>query len=64
MLNHIEIENFRSLKAIDLELTPLTVLIGPNGGESQISLMFLNFLQKGQKVFYLMRLRKEEVLIQ
>ena len=30
MLNHVLIENFRSLKSVDVELRPLTVLVGPN----------------------------------
>lgn len=32
MLTHIEIEGFRSLHDVDLDMNGLTVLIGPNGG--------------------------------
>jgi predicted ATPase len=51
MLNRIEIENFRSLKAIDLELTPLTVLIGPNGGGKSNFLDVFELLSEGSKGF-------------
>ncbi len=32
MLKHIEIKGYRSLKDVSLDMEPLTVLIGPNGG--------------------------------
>lgn len=32
LMSRIKIQNFRSLADVELELTPLTVLIGPNGG--------------------------------
>jgi predicted ATPase len=41
MFDHIKIERFRSLRRIDLESVPLTVLIGPNGsGKSNFLDMF------------------------
>src|SRR3989442_351521 len=32
MFNYIKIEGFRSFKHVELELSPLSVLIGPNNG--------------------------------
>ena len=37
ILKHIRIKNLRSIAEIDLELSPLTVLVGPNAsGKSNI----------------------------
>lgn len=42
MIRHIKLENFRSIKSLDLDLRPLNVLIGRNGsGKSN----FLSFFQ-------------------
>ena len=44
MLHSIKIKNYRSLKNIELELTPLTVLIGPNAsGKSNLLDIFSLF---------------------
>ena len=44
MLRSIKIKNYRSLKNIELELTPLTVLIGPNAsGKSNLLDIFSLF---------------------
>src|ERR1700683_2202820 len=41
MFDHIKIERFRSLRLVELESAPLTVLIGPNGsGKSNFLDMF------------------------
>ena len=48
ILKHIRIKNFRSIGEIDLELSPLTVLVGPNAsGKSNI----LDALQFVRDVF-------------
>lgn len=47
-LTHLEIKNFRSIGEIELELSPLTVLVGPNAsGKSNI----LDALQFVRDVF-------------
>ena len=41
MLNRLEVKGFKSIKAMDLELYPLNVLIGANGaGKSNFISLF------------------------
>lgn len=46
MIEKLEIRGYKSLKDLDLELGPLTVLIGPNGGGKSNILDFLSFLSE------------------
>ena len=32
VLDRVSFKNFKSLKAVTIDLAPLTVLVGPNGG--------------------------------
>lgn len=46
-IEHLRVENFRALKAIDLTgLTPLTVLLGPNGSGKSTVFDVFNFLSE------------------
>ena len=37
MLTKVKIENFKSIRKLDLELAPLTILVGPNAsGKSNV----------------------------
>ena len=49
MLKHIEIKGYRSLKDISLNMEPLNVLIGPNGGGKSNFLEFFSFLSEAAK---------------
>ena len=55
MLNRIQIEGFKSIKSMDLELQPLNLLIGPNGaGKSNFIQLFhfIRHLQEKNLQFY------------
>ena len=47
MLEYVKIENYRSLANVQLEMRPLTVLIGPNGGGKSNFLDALLLLAQG-----------------
>lgn len=44
-IKHITLENYKSIKNLDLELKPLNVLIGSNGAGKSNLISFFNFLQ-------------------
>ena len=44
-IKHITLENYKSIKKLDLELKPLNVLIGSNGAGKSNLISFFNFLQ-------------------
>ncbi|RTL12099.1 MAG: chromosome segregation protein SMC [Neisseriaceae bacterium] len=44
-IKHITLENYKSIKKLDLELKPLNVLIGSNGAGKSNFISFFNFLQ-------------------
>jgi predicted ATPase len=44
-IKHITLENYKSIKNLDLELKPLNVLIGSNGAGKSNFISFFNFLQ-------------------
>ncbi len=46
MITRLEIERFRSLDHVELEMRPLTVLIGPNGGGKSNLLDVFSFLSE------------------
>lgn len=45
MINRIEIENFKSIKTMDLELLPINVLIGANGAGKSNFIDFFKFVK-------------------
>lgn len=45
MINRIEIENFKSIQAMDLELRPINVLIGANGAGKSNFIGFFKFVK-------------------
>ena len=47
MLKHIEIKGYRSLKDVSLDMEPLTVLIGPNGGGKSNFMDLFKLLKMG-----------------
>jgi predicted ATPase len=49
MINHIEIEYFRSFKHTETDLNSLTVLIGHNGGGKSNLIDFFEVLSEGAK---------------
>jgi len=46
MIKRLEVERFRSFEHLDLEMRPLTVLIGPNGGGKSNLLDIFSFLSQ------------------
>lgn len=48
-LQHIKLKGFRSIRALDLELTPLNILIGPNGAGKSNFISFFKFMNKLQE---------------
>ena len=44
MINHIEIQGYKSIKDIELELKPINVLIGSNGVGKSNFISFFNIL--------------------
>ena len=47
MIDHIQIEGFRSLKKVELDLSPLSVLIGPNGSGKSNFLDLMSLMAEG-----------------
>ena len=45
-IKHITLENYKSIKKLDLELKPLNVLIGSNGAGKSNLISFFNLLRK------------------
>ena len=45
-LQHIKLKGFRSIRELDLELTPLNVLIGSNGAGKSNFISFFKFMNK------------------
>lgn len=43
MINHVTIENFKSIKMMDLDLLRINVLIGANGVGKSNFISFLSF---------------------
>ena len=50
MLTKITVENFKSLKHVDIELKPLTIFIGPNGSGKSSILQSILMLKKLYKI--------------
>lgn len=50
MLKQVKIENFRCLKNVEVELSPLTVLIGPNDSGKSAFLAGLQLLSSGRQL--------------
>lgn len=48
-IKHITLENYKSIKKLDLELKPLNVLIGSNGAGKSNFISFFNFFIKSNK---------------
>lgn len=46
ILNNISIKGYKSIKSLDLDLTPINILIGANGSGKSNFLSFFTFLQK------------------
>ena len=45
-IQHIKLKGFRSIKELDLDLTPLNILIGPNGAGKSNFISFFKFMNK------------------
>mgnify|MGYP006191549855 FL=1 len=45
-LQHIKLEGYRSIRQLDLALTPLNILIGPNGAGKSNFISFFKFMNK------------------
>ncbi|MFN5348547.1 MAG: AAA family ATPase [Polaromonas sp.] len=45
-IQHIKLNGFRSIRALDLDLTPLNILIGPNGAGKSNFISFFKFMNK------------------
>lgn len=45
-LQHIKLKGFRSIRELDLDLTPLNILIGPNGAGKSNFISFFKFMNK------------------
>jgi predicted ATPase len=45
-LQHIKLEGYRSIRQLDLVLTPLNILIGPNGAGKSNFISFFKFMNK------------------
>ena len=45
-LQHIKLNGFRSIRELDLDLTPLNILIGPNGAGKSNFISFFKFMNK------------------
>jgi predicted ATPase len=46
MINKIQIENFKSIQKMDLELRPINVLIGANGVGKSNFIGFFKFVEE------------------
>lgn len=63
MFDHIKIEGFRSFKQIELDLAPLSVLIGPNNGGKSNFLDLMALMAEAGKVAWRRALTREAVTI-
>ena len=45
-IQHIKLKGFRSIRELDLDLSPLNILIGPNGAGKSNFISFFKFMNK------------------